>query len=69
MTKTFWKAALIRALRTFAQAAIGYIGTGVLLSEVRWWAVLSAGAMGAILSILTSIATGLPEVEDDAPKE
>ena len=68
MTKTFWKAALIRALRTFAQAAIGYIGTGALLSDVRWWAVLSAGAMGAILSILTSIATGLPEVDDDAPK-
>lgn len=63
MTKAFWKATFIRALRTFAQAAMGYIGTGVLLSDVRWWAVLSAGAMGAILSVLMSIATGLPEVE------
>ena len=63
MTKAFWKATFVRALRTFAQAAMGYIGTGVLLSDVKWWAVLSAGAMGAILSVLMSIATGLPEVE------
>lgn len=63
MTKAFWKAAFYRALRTFAQAAMSYIGTGALLSDVRWWAVLSAGAMGAILSILMSIASGLPEVE------
>ena len=64
MTKAFWKAAALRALRTFAQAAIAYIGTGALLSDVRWWAVLSAGAMGAIMSFMTSIATGLPEAPD-----
>jgi hypothetical protein len=61
----FWKAALIRALRTFCQTAVASIGTAAVLSEVNWIAVGSASALAAILSILTSIATGLPEVDGD----
>lgn len=57
----FWKAALIRSLRTFAQTAVATIGTATLLSTVNWLTVLSTSALAAILSILTSIATGLPE--------
>lgn len=66
MSKKFWKSALIRALRTFCQAAIATIGTAALLSEVNWLAVASASALSAILSILTSLATGLPEAEEEA---
>ena len=61
--KEFWIAALIRALRTLAQTAVATIGTSALLSEVNWPVVASASVLAAILSILTSIATGLPEVE------
>lgn len=61
--KDFWKAALIRALRTFAQTAVATIGTSALLSDVNWLAVASASALAAVLSLLTSLATGLPEVE------
>ena len=61
--KEFWKAALIRALRTFAQTAVATIGTSALLEQVNWLAVASASALAAILSLLTSLATGLPEVE------
>lgn len=61
--KKFLAAAVIRALRTFAQTAVATIGTSALLSEVNWIAVASASVLAAILSILTSIATGLPEVE------
>lgn len=61
--KEFWKAALIRALRTFAQTAVATIGTSALLSDVNWLAVASASALAAVLSLLTSLATGLPEVE------
>ena len=61
--KKFIIAALIRALRTLAQTAVATIGTSALLSEVNWIAVASASVLAAILSILTSIATGLPEVE------
>lgn len=62
MTKEFWKAALIRAIRTIAQTAVATIGTAMVLTEVNWLAVGSASILAGILSILTSIATGLPEV-------
>ena len=65
MTKKFWKAAGIRAVRTVAQTAIATIGTSALLSEVNWIAVVSASVLAGILSILNSIATGLPEVNDN----
>lgn len=67
MTKwKFWQAALIRALRTFAQALLAVISTAALLEEVRWFEALSAAGLAALLSLLTSIATGLPEVDGDA---
>ena len=64
MTKEFWKAAGIRAIRTVAQAAIAIIGASVLITEVNWLQVLSASALAGVLSILNSIATGLPEVPE-----
>ena len=69
---TNWKkwavAALIRAVRTFAEAMIAYIGTGaVVLGDVNWIAALSAGAFGFVLAILLAL-TGLPEVEQNEGK-
>jgi len=61
-TKAFLKAAGIRALRTLAQAAIAAIGSALMLQDVDWLAVLSTAGLAAVLSILTSIVTGLPEV-------
>lgn len=63
--KKFWIAALVRALRTLCQTAVATIGTSALLSEVNWIAVASASVLAAILSLLTSVATGLPEVDKD----
>lgn len=65
MYKTFWEAALIRAVKTVCQTAIATIGTAIAITEVDWRYVLSASLLAGILSILTSIATGLPEVDDD----
>lgn len=62
--KRFARAALIRALRTLCQTAAATIGTCAVLSEVKWIEVLSASALAAVLSLLTSLATGLPEVEE-----
>lgn len=61
--KAFIIAALIRAVRTFAQTFIGFIAVGAAISEIQWLRALSVSAVAAILSILTSIATGLPEVD------
>ena len=63
MTIDFWKAAGIRALKTVCQTAIATIGTAIVITDVHWMYVLSASALSGILSILTSIATGLPEVD------
>lgn len=63
MTKQFWISALIRAARTTAQTAVATIGTSALITDVNWGVVESASLLAGVLSILTSIATGLPEVE------
>lgn len=61
--KNWLKAALIRAVRTFAEAMLAYIGTGALvLGDVNWLAALSAGAFGFVSAILLAM-TGLPEVK------
>lgn len=62
MNKAFWRAALIRAARTFAQSLLAIWSTAAVLAEVAWVEGLSAAAVAALLSLLTSIATGLPEV-------
>ena len=63
MNKEFWKATAIRALRTVCQTAVATIGTTALITEVDWAVVVSTSALAGLLSVLTSIATGLPEVE------
>ena len=61
--KNWLRCALIRAVRTFAEAALAYIGTGaVVLGDVNWLAALSAGAFGFVTAVLLAL-TGLPEVE------
>ena len=59
----FWKAAGIRALRTICQTAVATIGSAIAVTEVDWLYVLSASLLAGILSLLTSVSTGLPEVQ------
>ena len=61
-TKTWWRAAGIRAIKTMAQTAAATIGTAAVLSSVDWRMVVSASILAGVLSLLTSVA-GLPEVE------
>lgn len=65
MSKGFLKCAGIRALKTICQTAIATIGTSAVLTDVNWAYVASASILAGVLSIMTSIATGLPEVEED----
>lgn len=64
MTRTgseWFKAALIRALRTMAQTALSMLTVGMALSDVDWVKLISISIVAGIISILTSFATGLPE--------
>ena len=64
-TKDFWMAALNRAIRTGAQAALSMITVGVGIFDVNWMAVLSVVVMSMAVSILTSIVAGVPETKID----
>lgn len=64
MSIKWWKAAGIRAVKTFFQTFVSVIGTNALiLSDVKWTVVISAAALAAVLSLATSLA-GLPELDD-----
>ena len=67
--KKFLIAALIRAVRTFAQTAVSMIAVGAAFSEIDWLRVLSVSGVAFVLSILTSLATGLPEVNKKEPEQ
>lgn len=58
------KAALIRAIKTIAQTALGMITVGMAADEVNWSYVASVALVAGVYSLLTSIA-GLPEVESN----
>lgn len=60
--KIWFKAAMVRAIKTSAQTAVATIGTSVAMGEINWLMVGSASLLAGILSILTSVA-GLPEIK------
>ena len=61
-TKAWWRAALIRALKTVAQAAVGLIPAAATIAQVDWKTVVGCSLLAGLVSLLTSLA-GLPEVE------
>ena len=63
LNRKWWKAAGIRAVKTFAQTAIAMIPIAVSIAQVDWINVLGTAALAGVCSIMTSIA-GLPEVGD-----
>ena len=64
-TKTWIKAAAVRASKTFAQTMVASLTVGAAISDISWRTLLSVSAVAALASILTSIA-GLPEVDSKA---
>lgn len=54
----FWSYSGERAIKTFAQAALAYVGTGTIgVLTIDWAGLFSIAAGAALLSILTSVAT------------
>ena len=62
--KKWAKCAGIRAVKTVAQTAVATIGTATVLNQVDAKLVVSASVLAVILSLLTSVATGLPECSE-----
>ena len=63
MNKKFCKAIAIRAISTVCQTAVALIGAATFIEDVNWIAITSASLLSGVVSVLTSIATGLPEVD------
>lgn len=62
MSRKWWKAAGIRAVKTFFQTFVATIGTSAVISAVDWKLVISSATLAAVVSLGTSLA-GLPEVD------
>lgn len=67
-----WKewaiAALIRAVKTFAQSFASCIAVGAALEEVQWLRALSVSGVAFVLSMATSLAgISIPEVKRQEP--
>lgn len=57
-TLGFWKQVAERAIKTAAQAALAFFVVGqTVFADVNWLAVAGAAGVGAIASVLTSIAS------------
>lgn len=68
MSKAWWKAAGIRALKTVSQTAVSMLTIGQAVIDVNWVNVLSVSAVAGVISMLTSIA-GLPEVDEEVGQD
>ena len=55
---SFWSDALERAVKTFAQSTVAFIGADAIdVLSLDWGDTLSVGAGAALLSLLTSVAS------------
>lgn len=63
MTKTFWKATLIRCIRTFLTTILGVWTAGTLITEIDWKAALLAAFSTTVYIFIVCIVGGLPEVK------
>lgn len=60
-SKTWWKAAGLRAVKTMAQTFVAMSASAIALQDLNWAYTGSAVVLSGVLSIATSIA-GIPEV-------
>ena len=65
MNKEFWIAAGWRAVRTICQTALSFLAIGMTVTEVNWLVLASTSLVAGVISILTSVVTGLPEAGTD----
>lgn len=62
------KAALIRAVKTMAQSALGMLVANVTITKIDFETIIGVALTAGLISILTSIA-GIPEVPADTTNE
>ena len=61
--RAWFKAAGIRAVKTFFQTVVAMLPASAMITEVDWKVVAGTALLSGITSICTSLA-GIPEVDD-----
>lgn len=64
MNKEFWKATLIRCIRTFLTTILGVWTAGTLITEIDWKTTLISAVSTTIYILIVCIVGGLPEVDN-----
>jgi hypothetical protein len=64
-TKEFWKATLIRLIRTFLTTILGVWTAGQIITDVDWKQALLAAASATVYVLILCMIQGLPEVEKE----
>lgn len=65
MNKTFWKATLIRCIRTFLTTILGVWTAGTLITDIDWKTTLLSAVSTTIYIFIVCLVGGLPEVDGD----
>lgn len=63
-TKEFWKATLVRLIRTFLTTILGVWTAGQLITTVDWKQALLAAASATVYILILCLLSGLPEVKE-----
>ena len=57
-TKRFWKMALERAIKSFAQTFVAILSVqATLIEDAPWYTAASTGALAFVLSVMTSVGS------------
>ena len=57
--------ALIRAVKTGAEVAVGFLGAGTIFADIDWPYMVSAVGLSMVVSLLVSVE-GIPEASGGA---
>lgn len=63
MTKEFWRATLIRCIRTFLTTILGVWTAGTLITEIDWQTTLISAVSTTVYIFIVCLVGGLPEVD------
>ena len=63
-SRSWWRAALTRALRTLCQTAAAMLPSAVTIAAVDWRVVAGTSLLAALASLFTSLG-GLPEARSE----
>lgn len=64
MNKQFWKATVVRLIRTFLTTILGIWTAGTLITDIDWKATLLAAFSATVYIFILCIVAGLPEVKE-----